>query len=215
MIDFPTTTQISGPAGVIEIACALPTQTPTCMTIICHPHPLFGGSMGNKVVTTLERCFRDLGGATMRFNFRGVGASSGTFDDGIGESDDLAAVYEFARKHFPNAPLWLAGFSFGSFVAARMANQLHAQRLICIAPAVTKWDFAAFDAPCMPWIIVQGEQDEVVAPQAVYDFAAAARPRPQLIRLADASHFFHGKLAELRALLTEQLSASTPANMAQ
>jgi uncharacterized protein len=208
MTDFLSAKSILGPVGLIEIACALPIQAPERIAIICHPHPLFGGAMGNKVVTTLERCFRDLACATLRFNFRGVGASAGIFDDGIGESDDLAGVYAFARMHFPAAPLWLAGFSFGSFVAARMANSLHAQRLVCVAPAVTKWDFAALDAPRMPWMIVQGEQDEIVAPQAVYDFAAAITPPPRLLRLANASHFFHGQLAQLRTLVTDELSAS-------
>ncbi len=207
MTDFASLKSIPGPAGNLEVACAKPAlEEIPGLAIICHPHPLFGGAMGNKVVTTLERFFRDRGLATLRFNFRGVGASEGVFDDGIGESDDLHAVAKLARQYFPNAPLWLAGFSFGSFVAARTATALGAAQLLSIAPPVTKWDFAAIDSPRMPWTIVQGELDEIVEPSAVYDFAASTQPKPTLIRIPDATHFFHGKLLELRNALTEHFS---------
>ncbi len=205
--DFAAVKLINGPAGNLEVACALPgVEEIGGLAIICHPHPLFGGAMGNKVVTTLERLFRERGFATVRFNFRGVGASEGVFDDGIGESDDLKAVTQFARQYFPNASLLLAGFSFGSYVAARMANTLDAAQLVSIAPPVGKWNFAAFDMPRMPWTIVQGELDEIVEPQTVYDFAAKAQPAPTLIRIPDATHFFHGKLLELRTVLTEHFN---------
>ena len=204
MTDFAAVKSILGPVGNLEVACAIPaTEEIGGFAVICHPHPLFGGAMGNKVVTTLERFFRERGFATLRFNFRGVGASQGAFDNGIGESDDLQAVTQFARQYFPEAQLYLAGFSFGSYVAARMANALDAVQLLSIAPPVGKWDFAAIAAPRMPWTIVQGELDEVVEPQAVYDFVAKADPAPTLIRIADATHFFHGKLLELRTVLTE------------
>jgi alpha/beta superfamily hydrolase len=207
MTDFASLKSIPGPAGNLEVACAVPTDSANVgFAIICHPHPLFGGAMGNKVVTTLERFFRERGLATLRFNFRGVGASEGVFDDGIGESDDLRAVTKFASHYFPDAPLWLAGFSFGSYVAARVATELGAVQLLSIAPPVGKWDFAANDAPLMPWTIVQGELDEIVEPHAVYDFVASALPTPTLIRIPDATHFFHGKLLELRTALTEHFS---------
>ena len=203
MTDFVAVKSISGPAGNLEVACALPANSAIAgFAVICHPHPLFGGAMGNKVVTTLERFFRERGLATVRFNFRGVGASEGAFDNGIGESDDLQAVTYFARQYFPVAEFMLAGFSFGSYVAARMANTLDAAQLLSIAPPVGKWDFALIDAPRMPWTIVQGELDEIVEPGAVYDFAAKFRPAPTLIRIPDATHFFHGKLLELRTVLT-------------
>lgn len=205
--DFAAVTSIRGPSGNLELACALPADAEIRgFAIICHPHPLFGGAMGNKVVTTLERFFREHGLATVRFNFRGVGASEGVFDNGLGESDDLAAVSQFARQYFTDAKFILAGFSFGSYVAARMANALHAEQLISIAPPVAKWDFSAFDTPQMPWAIVQGELDEVVEPQSVYDFAESTQPAPTLIRIADATHFFHGKLLELRTVLTQYFS---------
>ena len=204
MTDFAAVKAISGPAGNLEVACALPADSAIAgFAIICHPHPLFGGAMGNKVVTTLERFFRERAMATVRFNFRGVGASQGVFDNGIGESDDLRALAKFARQYFPVAEFMLAGFSFGSYVAARMANALDAAQLLSIAPPVGKWDFALIDAPRMPWTIVQGELDEIVEPRAVYDFAAKAVPAPTLIRIPDATHFFHGKLLELRTVLAE------------
>jgi uncharacterized protein len=205
--DFLNTTSITGPAGAIEIATALPAQTPLFLAIVCHPHSLFGGAMGNKVVTTVERTLRDLHSATVRFNFRGVGKSAGQFDHGLGECLDLTAAYQFARSYYPELPLLLAGFSFGSYVAARMANSLNAGQLILIAPPVQSWDFRALDAPRMPWCIVQGEQDEVVQASAVYQFASEQNPaHTTLLRLPNCTHFFHGKLAELRAALSAELA---------
>lgn len=206
MTDFAAVKSLNGPAGNLELASAQPIGKTVGIAIICHPHPLFGGAMGNKVVTTLERFFRERGFVTLRFNFRGVGASEGVFDNGMGESDDLHAVAQFARRYYPDLALMLSGFSFGSFVAARMANALGAAQLLSIAPPVSKWDFAALDKPRMPWTIVQGELDEVVEPQAVYDFVAQTQPAPTLIRLPDATHFFHGKLLELRTALTEHFN---------
>jgi uncharacterized protein len=195
MSDLESTKSIVGPAGAIEIAVSVPDK-PAALAIVCHPHPLFGGTMQNKVVTTLARVYRELGCVTLRFNFRGVGASAGAFDQGIGESDDLQAVHDFARIRFPDLPLELAGFSFGSYVAARMANVLKARRLVSVAPPVLSWDFATLH-PNMPWWVVQGESDEVVAPNAVYDFAVAHPCQPTLIRMP-GGHFFHGLLVELR-----------------
>lgn len=210
MQGFIETTQIAGPAGVIELACALPAEPPRALAIICHPHPLFGGSMGNKVVTTTERSLRELGAATLRFNFRGVGKSEGRFDQGSGESEDLTAVYNHARRYFAELPLWLAGFSFGSYVAARSANALGAEHLISIAPPVESWDFSAFAAPKMSWLVLQGEADEVVSAEAVYAFVARQSPAPHLQRFPDTSHFFHGKLIELREALQQYFSSLAP-----
>ena len=195
--------QIAGPVGRIEVAISAPlSKPPTALALICHPHPLHGGTMQNKVVTTLERSFHGLGCLCVRFNFRGIGQSEGSYADGIGEGDDLAAVLSFVRAQLGaqaiTLPLWLSGFSFGSYVAARMANALHAARLLSVAPPVQSWDFTQIAMPTMPWTIIQGDADEVVAAQAVYDFAANLEPAPQLITMA-ATHFFHGVLPELRA----------------
>ena len=192
---------LRGPVGLIEFSTALPASAPRALAVLCHPHSLFGGSMSNKVVTTMERAFRDLGLATLRFNFRGVGKSEGVFDHGLGEGEDLAAACVHAQRALPNLPLWLAGFSFGSYVAARMAKTLGAAQLLSIAPPVVSWDFTALQRGPAPWLIVQGEQDEVVDPEAVYRFADGLHPAATLVRMP-GSHFFHGKLVDLRDLLT-------------
>ena len=203
MAELLAVKHIAGPVGQLEIAIsAQQALAPSAIALICHPHPLHGGSMHNKVVTTLERAFRELGCLCVRFNFRGVGQSGGEYANGIGEGDDLAAVLAFVRAKLgaeaENVPLWLAGFSFGSFVSARMANELHAARLLSIAPPVQSWDFNSIATPNMPWTIIQGDADEVVEAQAVDDFVASAKPAPTLIKMA-ATHFFHGVLPELRA----------------
>ena len=167
--------------------------------------------MSNKVVTTLARALRELGIATLRFNFRGVGGSAGAFDNGVGETDDLLALAAWLRAARPADALWLGGFSFGSYVAMRASAQLPTRQLITIAPAVTRWDFATLPAPPCPWLIVQGEADEVVDPAAVYAFAAARTPAPDLQRLADTGHFFHGRLVELRELVQKHVRAQLPA----
>ena len=207
MAELTAVKSIAGPAGQLEIAISAPEMlSPKAIVLICHPHPLHGGSMQNKVVTTLERAFRELDCLCVRFNFRGVGKSGGEYDNGTGEGADLAAVLAFVRMKLgaeaDALPLWLAGFSFGSFVSARMANALHATRLLSIAPPVQSWDFNAFEIPRMPWTIIQGDADEVVEAQAVDDFVANKAPAPTLIKMA-ASHFFHGVLPELRAQVVQ------------
>lgn len=157
--------------------------------------------MDNKVVTTLVRFFSEQGAAVVRFNFRGVGGSSGTFDDGQGEGEDLWAVVDWLRAQHPAAPLWLAGFSFGSYVSARMAPTLGAARLLSIAPPVTRWGFGTMTGFSGPWVIVQGDQDEVVEATAVYRWIESLDPPPVLLRMPTATHFFHGLLLELRTQL--------------
>lgn len=193
---------LDGPAGALEVATAMPAADARAGTaVICHPHPLQGGTMTNKVVTTLERALRELGLATVRFNFRGIGQSVGAFDEGIGETEDLAAVAAWVRRVQPHDELWLAGFSFGSFVALRAAQRLDAAQLIQIAPPVGRWQFAHIDLPDCPWLVVQGEADEIVDANAVYAWIASLPHPPQLVKLADTSHFFHGKLLELRSVV--------------
>ncbi len=166
--------------------------------------------MQNKVVTTLERALRELGLATLRFNFRGVGRSAGQFDNGIGETDDLLAIAQWVQHVRPADALWLAGFSFGSYVATRAASMLPVRQLITIAPAVTRWDFTELPAPPCPWLIVQGEADEVVDPAAVYAFAAARQPAPTLVRVTETGHFFHRRLIELRSLVQDNVRGNLP-----
>jgi alpha/beta superfamily hydrolase len=203
---------LPGPAGVLEVATNRPAADAARagVVIVCHPHPLQGGTMTNKVVTTLERALRELGLATVRFNFRGVGASAGSFDDGVGETDDALAVARWLRAVRPRDRLWLAGFSFGSYVATRVAGLLPVDQLITVAPAVTKWDFRVLPIPACPWLVIQGETDEVIAADEVYKFIAATQPRPDLVRFPDTGHFFHGRLAELRDAVREHVRGNLP-----
>jgi alpha/beta superfamily hydrolase len=204
--------QLAGPVGALEAATALPTAA--CArrgtAIICHPHSQHGGTMHNKVVTIIERALRESGLATVTFNFRGVGESAGSFDDGRGETDDLLAVAAWVRKTRPGDVLWLAGFSFGSYVASRAAPQLPLRQLISVAPPVNRWNFGELYAPGCPWLIVQGEADEIVDPDAVYAFVAAQQPAPTLVRLPDTGHFFHRRLMDLRGVIKNGVRANLP-----
>ncbi|MCR6701641.1 MAG: alpha/beta hydrolase [Dokdonella sp.] len=203
---------LPGPAGAIELACALPEPgTARAGTaVICHPHPLQGGTMHNKVVTIIERALRELGLATVRFNFRGVGASEGSYDEGNGESDDLAAIVGWVREVRPDDVVWLAGFSFGSYVALRNAQRLDAAVLVTVAPPVGRWDFSQITLPECPWLVVQGEEDEVVDPAAVFDWIDTLAEPPQLVRMPETGHFFHRRLMDLRGLLKNALQSHLP-----
>ena len=193
---------IDGPAGRIEAAFDLPeadAMPQPVLAIVCHPLSTEGGSMHNKVVTMVARALRESGVATLRFNFRGVGQSDGVFDDGRGELDDLRAVAAWARAQHPDKALWLAGFSFGAWVALRGAAGLNAGALISIAPPVARgWDFADINLPAIPWLVVQGEADEIVDANAVFAWLDTLPRQPQLVKMPDTSHFFHRKLIDLR-----------------
>lgn len=203
---------LPGPAGAIELACALPEPgtARTGTAVICHPHPLQGGTMHNKVVTIIERALRELGLATVRFNFRGVGASEGSYDEGNGESDDLAAIVGWVREVRPGDAVWLAGFSFGSYVALRNAQRLDAAALVTVAPPVGRWDFSQITLPECPWLVVQGEEDEIVDPAAVFDWIDSLAEPPQLVRMPETGHFFHRRLMDLRGLLKNALQSHLP-----
>jgi hypothetical protein len=194
---------LMGPAGALECAVDLPEaadERPATM-VICHPHPQHSGTMHNKVVTILERSMRELGLRTVRFNFRGVGASEGTFDDGYGETDDLFAVIEWVRRTRPDDELWLGGFSFGSYVATRAALNLKLGQLISIAPPVDRYEFASLPRPDCPWLMVQGDEDDVVSVDSVRLYADRVEPPPDLVVMHQAGHFFHRRLMDLRGLL--------------
>ena len=209
---FPTadtTLLLPGPTGPLELAVDHADTDAAAMAVICivcHPLPTEGGSMHNKVVTMAARSLRELGLTTIRFNFRGTGASAGSFDHGLGELDDLRAVAAWVRRQRPDASLWLCGFSFGAFVSLRGAAELQPAALISIAPPAGRWDFDDIATPMMPWLVVQGEDDEIVDPQAVYAWlarVAAERPgtEPSLVRMPDTTHFFHRKLMDLRGAI--------------
>ena len=204
--DFPSqsaTVLLDGPAGVLEVAVDRTECPPRpAVAVICHPLPTEGGTMHNKVVTMTARALRELGLDTVRFNFRGIGASEGVFDDGDGEAGDLRAVADWVRAQRPEAALWVAGFSFGAYVALRTAELLQPAFLLTIAPPVRRsWDFNALTLPTCPWLVIQGDADEVVDPQAVSDWIDAMPRPPQLVRMPDTSHFFHRKLMDLRGAI--------------
>jgi alpha/beta superfamily hydrolase len=205
---------VPGPAGSLEVAVGIPESADALagVAIICHPHPLLGGggTMRNKVVTMLERSLRELGLTTLRFNFRGVGASQGSYNEGIGESDDLLALAAWVQRARPHDALWLAGFSFGSYVAARAAPHVPVRQMISVAPPVERYDFASLPSPLCPWLVIQGESDDVVDPQGVYAWVAAQPEPPTLVRLPDTGHFFHRRLMDLRGAIKHGVRGNLP-----
>lgn len=204
---------IAGVAGHIELIVDLPAGAPRAVAVCCHPHPLFGGTLTNKVIHTVARSFVAQGAVAVRFNFRGVGASQGAHDGGIGETDDLVTVAEWARARWPGLPLWLGGFSFGSYVALRGAARLAPALLVTVAPPVGRWDFSAIAAPSCPWLVVQGSEDELVPAAGVVAWAQAAQPAVRIAMLDGATHFFHGRLHELQDAVAA--SARAQAGQAQ
>ena len=204
---FPSTSSpltLPGPAGTLELAIDVPEGdvTPLPLTVVlCHPLSTEGGSMHNKVVTMAARSLRELGATTVRFNFRGVGESSGTFDHGNGERGDLLAVAAWVREQRPQDDLWLAGFSFGAYVSLRSTAEIQPDALISIAPPVGRWEFEKIVLPTCPWLLIQGDEVEVVDPQAVYDWIDTLKQKPELVRMHGTSHFFHRKLVDLRGAL--------------
>jgi alpha/beta superfamily hydrolase len=198
---------IPGPCGSLETIIENPTTSPKkLLAIICHPHPLFEGTMNNKVVTTLVRVFQKLDIVPLRFNFRGVGKSEGQYGHVTGELDDLRAVIHWVKEQYPDYKLLLAGFSFGSYIATKVATEINPVALITIAPAVHHNDFAALPPIHFPWIVVQGDADEVVPPDEVFEWLNTLSPQPQVIRMPGVGHFFHGHLIPLRDQLVSLLT---------
>lgn len=207
--------QIAGPAGLLEAVVEDPSPgtAPTAFLVVCHPHPLHGGSMSNKVVTTLARTAHAQGVPTLRFNFRGVGASEGVFDEGRGEVQDALATVAFGRQRWPDASLWLAGFSFGGVVALRASTTRgvgSVERLVTVAPALGR-NFGSvrdISIPSCPWLVVQGDADEVIDGNLVIDWAEQLDPAPRLAVLPGVGHFFHGHLPALQGVVAEFLGPS-------
>jgi hypothetical protein len=191
----------SGAAGRLEGVLHLPDGEPRAVAVVAHPLPTMGGTMDNKVVTTLAKTFVELGFAALRFNFRGVGASEGEFDSGNGEVEDVLAAVRHARAEFGHLPLILSGFSFGGYVQARAAQHLHPQahKLVLVAPAVGR-----FEMPHVPHntLLLHGEHDEVIPLADALDWA-----RPQhlpVVVLPEAGHFFHGRLNQLKQIVLHE-----------
>ena len=204
---------LAGPAGALEALIESPAGEAagapvSAFGVVCHPHPLYRGTMENKVVWTLARACTQLGAPAIRFNFRGVGASGGGYDEGRGETADALAVIAAGRQRWPGAQLWLAGFSFGGVVALRAARQQPPACLITVAPGITRIEPGAAAAPACPWLIVQGAADDVMPAEAVIEWARGLSPAPELALLPGAGHFFHGRINELRDLVVGFLERS-------
>lgn len=193
---------LQGKIGSLEAAIVIPeSMSSQYIAILGHPHSLQGGTMENKVVTTLARTFKELGIASVRFNFRGVGHSVGAYDEGIGESEDMLCIAKQCLFSIPGAQLCFAGFSFGSFVAYRTAALHPHALLITIAPPVHHYDYLSLPIATKHWVIVQGDEDDVSPLSLVLDFAQ--KRQISIVRFAEAGHFFHGQLIPLKSKLLE------------
>jgi len=192
---------IPGPAGLIEAMLTAPRDvaTPAGIAVICHPHPLMGGAMSNKVVYSLASSASKAGLYSLRFNFRGVGRSEGLHDEGRGETDDTLFLVDWLRQRVPGARLVLMGFSFGGFVSVKAAQQAKPYLQVSIAPPFSKYfNEPVPPRPDCPWLVVHGTGDDVVSYEDTVQVLNGFDPPPQLATLKDAGHFFHGRLAELQ-----------------
>jgi uncharacterized protein len=194
---------LPGAAGAIETLVAMPAAAPKGIAVVCHPHPLHGGALSNKVTYQLASCALKAGLVAARFNFRGVGKSQGTHDAGRGETDDTLAIVAFLRERLAGAPLLLAGFSFGAFVSLKAAARARPALQVSIAPP-----FKYFEAeplpprPDAPWLVVHGRDDEVVDYAATKAVLEGYQPPPELVTLDGVGHFFHGRLRDLDAAVS-------------
>ncbi len=190
---------LDGPAGKLEALLEAPQGTDIVgCAVVCHPHPLHGGTMQNKVAHTLARSFIGQGFIALRFNFRGVNDSEGTFDDGRGELEDVYVAMDFLSIDYPDLPLWISGFSFGAAMAIHAAAERRPAGLVSIAPAISRITTTLTPRPDCPWLILQGDQDELVDVDETIAWVNGLDPGPELQILDGAVHFFHGKLMLLR-----------------
>lgn len=208
MRETPVT--LEGPVGALE-ALLLEVPDAKGIALVCHPNPVQGGTMLNKVVSTLQRTARDAGYTTLRFNYRGTGASEGAHDMGLGEVDDAESATNWLRARYPDLPLVILGFSFGGFVAAALAGRLEARdetvaKLFMVAPAVMRLPEGMELSTQSSMTIIQPDADEVIAPEEVYAWSQGYAERPhELLKVAECGHFFHGKLTDLRDLVQPRL----------
>jgi alpha/beta superfamily hydrolase len=189
---------VVGPVGDLEVVIDAPSASPRGIALVCHPHPLQGGTLDNKVAHTLAKTFHAMGYVATRFNFRGVGRSAGVFDEGVGETDDALAVLRHVKSRFGEAlPVALAGFSFGSFVQTRVAAEVTPEGLVLVGPAVNRFPMQHVPAET---IVVHGEEDDVVP---LADVFAWARPQElPVVVFPGCGHFFHGRLLQLARIVT-------------
>ena len=209
MTSFTASTErvlIAGPAGTLEVVVNAPDTARRGVALIAHPNPQQGGTLDNKVAQTLAKAFHSLDYVAVRFNFRGVGASQGSFDDGDGECEDALAALDYARDRFGRRlPYALGGFSFGAYVQTRVAQSVTPERMVLVGPAVKRFPVGAVPRDT---IVIHGEQDDVVPLPDVLDWA-----RPQevpIVVFPGCGHFFHGRLPQLQAVITGMWHAVTP-----
>ncbi len=217
--DKETTLSIAGAAGNIEVKINGITATTgtaedvRAVAVICHPHPLYGGTFDNKVVSTLARVFRDSGIVAVRFNFRGVGSSDGVHDEGGGERADLASVITWVQQQCEKVELYLAGFSFGGAVVAayvaslKPGNPVYEQvrQVMLVSPAIGRYGFEADRVMPLPTLLIQGEADELLSVEDACNWAKQSAQPVEVCLLPQTSHFYHGKLVELKQAVLDRL----------
>lgn len=200
---------IPGPAGDLQLLHAIPEKSnQNTVAIICHPHPQHGGTMQNKVVTTLHKAFSGYGLPTIRFNYRGVGKSQGEFANTEGETDDALAIVKWVLQQYPDCRIIMAGFSFGAYISYRVTADSHYAKYIKQLFSITMPQYpglANLSKVNCPWLLVQGLSDEVVEPEAVFNWVTQLAHPPEVIKMPDTSHFFHGKLVVLREIISSHI----------
>lgn len=203
---------IDGPAGALECLVAVPRTPPRGLAVICHPHPLYGGAMSNKVVYTLAAAALAEGLVALRFNFRGIGRSQGAYDATRGETDDCRAAANWLRTQAPGLPLFLAGFSFGAFVSLNAAASLRPAALTSIAPPFSRYlDGAPNPAhPGCPWLVVHSRDDDTVSYDDTFAALDTYDPPPERVSVDGAGHFFHGRLDEVKVPVQAFLARHWP-----
>ena len=192
---------LPGPSGDLESIVSVPRNQPQAIAIICHPHPQQQGTMHNKVVTTLEKTFLQMNMLCVRFNYRGVGSSAGEYGAIEGECEDVAAVVAWGQRNLAQLPIYFAGFSFGSFIAAWAAKRFKAKGLVTVAPSVSNMPYASLEGTTCKWLVVQGDSDDVVDCAAVQKYVAQSHNRISLHIMSGVGHFFHGNLIKLKQLI--------------
>lgn len=208
MTDLKGNTFFEGPAGRIEAILKEPLMPVCRAAIVCHPHPLFGGTMHNKVVYRIAKAFQDAGFAVLRFNFRGVGSSQGEHDEGHGEQDDLRAAIKFMKEKYPEAEAWVAGFSFGSVVMLRAAcSDSSIRALVAAGVPVSKYDFREVIGCDKPKLFVQGESDEFGRAADLERFVAKLSEPKTLKIIEGVGHFFEGRLGELEKAVSDFINS--------
>jgi alpha/beta superfamily hydrolase len=203
-VQSPERVTVQGPAGRLDALVEYPADPPVGVGVICHPHPLHGGTRDNKVVYTLAKVMNSLGRISVRFNFRGVGESDGWHDHGEGESEDVLAMVDWARAAL-GLPLWLGGFSFGACMAARVAGSAECERLVLVAPAIERYGVDALPVS-VPFTLVQGLEDEVIDAGATLDWARRQPGDKHILEFDGVGHFFHGAQVRLRRELVSTLT---------